>query len=153
MYKVTRPLAIVNKTRATYDAMNKVMDTTINACMSRYKPVLQDIEYLYWMEFFIEVIRDEIFGYIKHQYSRIPSKEPHSFARFIEREFNTLLVPVFDKIIHKNSNEVKRQMVIMQCNQELQQCSGIDGSLDRSCKVHFDTSANTLHVFERDDDE
>jgi len=152
MYTVQRPPAIVTKTRATYETMKDVMNTTINTCMRKYRHVLNDFEYLYWMEFLSEIIHDEISGYIRRQYSRIPSTGSHSFAKFVEKEFNTLVVPVLNKIVNKNSNKEKRQKIIMQCNQQLQQCPGIDGALERSYKVHFDTGANTLHVFESDDE-
>jgi hypothetical protein len=152
MYTVHRPPAVVIKSRATYETLNTIMDATIHACTTKYRHVLQDVEYLYWMEFLREIIRDEIDGYIRHQYSRIPSTGSHSFAKFIVREFNTLIVPVCNRIVNKNSNKEKRQKIIVQCNQQLQQCPCLDGTLERSPKVQFDTDANTLHVFERDDE-
>jgi hypothetical protein len=152
MYGVHRPPAIVIKTRATYETLNTVMDATIHACMSKYRHALHELEYLYWNDFLRDIIRDEIDGYIRRQYSRIPSSGPHSFAKFVEREFNTLVVPVLNRIVNKNSNKEKRQKIIMQCNQQLQLCPCIDGTLERSYKVKFDTDANTHHVFERDDE-
>jgi hypothetical protein len=105
------------------------------------------------MELLRDVIRDEIDGYIRRQYSRIPSTGAHSFAKFIVKEFNTLIVPVCNKIVNKNSNKEKRQKIIIQCNQQLQQCPcSSDDTLQKSFKVQFDTDANTIHVFESDDE-
>ena len=153
MITVNRPPAIMTKTRVTYETLNKVLDTTIKTCMSRYKYALCDVEYLYWIEFFNEIICDEVDGYVKRQYSRIPSIMPSSFAKFVEREFNTLIAPVFNKIIHRDSNKQKRQRVIMQCNQQFQQCPCDDDNYTQKiCKVKFDTTANTIYVFERNED-
>lgn len=149
MAAVQRPLAITTPARSTYVKLYGIMCATVNTCMSKYKHTLNDLEYVYWMQFLIEVIRDEIDGYVKHHYSRVPSSGSHSFTRFVENEFQTLLAPICDKIVKKEFNKLRRKAVIARCNEELTKIEHIN--IERMRKVSFNINANTLYVFERDE--
>lgn len=147
---VQRPPAIIIRSQSMKLKLYQVMYATLNKCMNQYKFIISNVEYAYWMEFIVEVIRDEIEGYVKREYSRIPSSTPNSFARYIEKEFNILVAPVFSKIIRKDVNKLKRRAIISESNAEIQ-CSENTPTCDRRCKVRFNTEENTIHEFERDE--
>lgn len=146
---VQRTPVIMTPAKSTYVKLYGIMCATVNACMSRYKHTLNDLEYLYWMQLIIDVIRDEIDAYVKHNYSRVPSSSSRSFARFVESEFQTLIAPICDKIVRKEYNKERRKQIIANCNEELQHNNSIHN--ERGYKVSFNMDANTLYEFERDE--
>lgn len=146
---VQRPPVIMTPAKSTYVKLYGIMCATINACMSKYKHNMNDLEYLYCMQFLIDVIRDEIDGYVKHHYSRVPSSSAHSFARFVENEFQALVAPICDKIVRKEFNKEKRKAIITHYNKELQHNGNMNR--ERGYKVSFNMAANTFHVFEREE--
>jgi hypothetical protein len=124
------------------------MLATIAKCMSKYKHKMNDNEYTYWMEFFIDVISDEIEGYIKHQYTRIPSCAPNTFSRFIEKEFNDLMIPLCDRYLGRYSSKERRRAVIETCNKQMQDTTLQSQSSSVMPKILINESANIVHFFE-----
>jgi len=143
-----RPPAIMTNTQSAKNTFHNVMYATIPHCMKRYKHKMNDLDYVYWMEFLTEIIRDEIDGYIKRQYTRIPSASPTDFAKFIDREFNAIVAPVCEKLIKREFNKEKRRAIIAHCNREFKSTE-ID--TQRCFKVHFNPEANQVCMFQRDE--
>lgn len=146
---VQRPAVIMTPSKSTYVKLYGIMCSTVNTCMSKYKNNMNDLEYLFWMQLIIDVVRDEIDGYVKHHYSRVPSSSSRSFARFVENEFQILIAPICDKIVRKQINKEKRKAIIARCNEELSNNVHIDD--ERRHAVSFNMQANTLCVFDRDE--
>lgn len=139
-----RQPAIVTKTQATYVRLYNLMHQTIDMCMSKYKYHVASTHYLYWMDVLKEVISDEIDGYVKHQYTRIPSSSPLMFIRFIEEEFDELIVPVLDRIVNRDRNKMKRQAIIAEVNDALLPIQQEQG---QNSKVVINTDANEFYFF------
>jgi hypothetical protein len=112
--------------------------------MDKYKPVMRDLDYLYWRTLIIEVISDEIDGYIKHQYSRVPSSSTFTFSKFVQNEFNELIVPVCERFVKGSANKLKRRSIIDQSNEELskQTCSA---KMQHTAKVVINEDANRFY--------
>ncbi len=146
-----RQPAIVRKSRSQNVLMQGTMFAVIAKCMEKYKHLMRDVEYMFWMEFFVEIITDEIDGYIRHQYSRIPSSSPNSFATFVEMEFNELIAPLCKRAVRRPWVKERRRFIIDECNKELEETiSPCEPTSPPKVKINEDK--NTLHEYEVEDD-
>lgn len=144
---------LVTKTQSLNVKLHNILYTTVDMCMRRYKHVLTEPYYIYWLDTFIDIISDEIDGYLKHQYSHIPSTSTNGFMRYVQNEFNTLIVPVCERCINRNVNSCIRQTLIEELNNKLN--NKLNNNLnielsekmneERCSRVNFNLEANKVH--------
>jgi hypothetical protein len=139
---------LVTKTQSLHNKLHNILHSTVNECMRRYMRVLTEPYYVFWLDTFIDIISDEIDGYLKHQFSHIPSSFTNTFVRYVEKEFNTLIVPVCERYINRDVNSCIRQSLIKELNNELNNttCENVCRT-QRCSKVQFNLEANKVHEF------
>lgn len=111
-----RPPAIMTKTQYVFSKLYNTMLLTIEDCMKRYKSLMNNYEFCFWKQLLIDIISDEIFGYMNRQYSRISSSSSANLVSLIKQEFKDFIQPICNKAVKRSYTQQQRLKIIAQNN-------------------------------------